>query len=83
MSNDPHAMPTWHGTTILSVRRGGKVVVIGDGQVSMGQTVMKPNARKVRRLGDGSVIGGFAGATADAFTLLERLEPSSSYIPTS
>ncbi|WP_414902006.1 ATP-dependent protease subunit HslV [Sphingomonas flavalba] len=65
---------TWHGTTILSVRRGGKVVVIGDGQVSMGQTVMKPNAKKVRRLGDGQVIGGFAGATADAFTLFERLE---------
>ncbi|WP_344692781.1 ATP-dependent protease subunit HslV [Sphingomonas cynarae] len=68
-------MPAWHGTTILSVRRGGKVVVIGDGQVSMGQTVMKPNARKVRRLGaEGKVIGGFAGATADAFTLFERLE---------
>ena len=67
-------MPVWHGTTILSVRRKDKVVVIGDGQVSMGQTVMKPNARKVRRLGDGSVIGGFAGATADAFTLFERLE---------
>ncbi|MBI0474143.1 ATP-dependent protease subunit HslV [Sphingomonas sp. MA1305] len=73
-------MPVWHGTTILSVRRGGKVVVIGDGQVSMGQTVMKPNARKVRRLGadgpdgKGAVIGGFAGATADAFTLFERLE---------
>ena len=64
----------WHGTTILSVRRGGKVVIAGDGQVSMGQTVMKPNAKKVRRLGDGSVIGGFAGATADAFTLFERLE---------
>ncbi len=64
----------WHGTTILSVRRGGRVVVIGDGQVSMGQTIMKPNAKKVRRLGDGSVIGGFAGATADAFTLFERLE---------
>ncbi|OYX37138.1 MULTISPECIES: ATP-dependent protease subunit HslV [unclassified Sphingomonas] len=64
----------WHGTTILSVRRGGKVVIAGDGQVSMGQTVMKPNARKVRKLGDGSVIGGFAGATADAFTLFERLE---------
>ncbi len=73
--NDPHAMPVWHGTTILSVRRGGKVVVAGDGQVSMGQTVMKPNAKKVRRLGaDGKVIGGFAGATADAFTLFERLE---------
>ena len=67
-------MPSWHGTTICSVRRGGRVVVAGDGQVSMGQTVMKPNARKVRRLGDGSVIGGFAGATADAFTLFERLE---------
>ncbi|MFS0736676.1 ATP-dependent protease subunit HslV [Sphingomonas sp. 1P06PA] len=65
---------TWHGTTILSVRKGGKAVVVGDGQVSMGQTVMKPNARKVRRLHDGSVIGGFAGATADAFTLFERLE---------
>ena len=64
----------WHGTTILSVRKNGKVVVVGDGQVSMGQTVMKPNAKKVRRLGDGSVIGGFAGATADAFTLFERLE---------
>ena len=68
-------MPVWHGTTILSVRRNGKVVVIGDGQVSMGQTVMKPNAKKVRRLGaDGQVIGGFAGATADAFTLFERFE---------
>ncbi|MGF7147229.1 ATP-dependent HslUV protease subunit HslV [Sphingomonas zeicaulis] len=67
-------LPKWHGTTILSVRKGGKVVVAGDGQVSMGQTVMKPNARKVRRLHDGSVIGGFAGATADAFTLFERLE---------
>ncbi|MCB2015359.1 MAG: ATP-dependent protease subunit HslV [Sphingobium sp.] len=67
-------MPQWHGTTILSVRKNGRVVVAGDGQVSMGQTVMKPNARKVRQLHDGSVIGGFAGATADAFTLFERLE---------
>ncbi len=67
-------MPVWHGTTIMSVRKNGKVIVAGDGQVSMGQTVMKPNARKVRRLHDGSVIGGFAGATADAFTLFERLE---------
>ncbi len=66
--------PKWHGTTILSVRRNGKVVVAGDGQVSLGNTVIKPNAKKVRRLGDGSVIGGFAGATADAFTLFERLE---------
>ncbi|AUW60263.1 HslU--HslV peptidase proteolytic subunit [Sphingobium sp. SCG-1] len=67
-------LPKWHGTTILSVRKNGRVIVVGDGQVSMGQTVMKPNARKVRRLHDGSVIGGFAGATADAFTLFERLE---------
>ena len=64
----------WHGTTILSVRRGDSVVVAGDGQVSMGQTVIKSNARKVRRLGEGGVIVGFAGATADAFTLFERLE---------
>ncbi len=64
----------WHGTTILTVRKGGKVVVGGDGQVSIGQTVIKSNARKVRRLGKGDVIGGFAGATADAFTLFERLE---------
>ena len=67
-------MPVWHGTTIVGIRRNGKAVIAGDGQVSMGQTIMKPNARKVRRLGDGSVIGGFAGATADAFTLFERLE---------
>ncbi|APR54354.1 ATP-dependent protease subunit HslV [Sphingomonas koreensis] len=65
---------TWHGTTILSVRRNGRVVIAGDGQVSQGSTVMKPNARKVRPLGDGKVIAGFAGATADAFTLFERLE---------
>jgi ATP-dependent HslUV protease, peptidase subunit HslV len=64
----------WHGTTILSVRKGGQVIVAGDGQVSLGQTVIKSNARKVRRLGGGSVIAGFAGATADAFTLFERLE---------
>ncbi|MBU0725658.1 MAG: ATP-dependent protease subunit HslV [Alphaproteobacteria bacterium] len=64
----------WHGTTILSVRKDGKVVVAGDGQVSLGQTVIKSNARKVRPLGDGSVLVGFAGATADAFTLFERLE---------
>lgn len=67
-------MPAWHGTTIVSVRKGGKVVIAGDGQVTAGQTVMKPNARKVRPLGDGKVIAGFAGATADAFTLFERLE---------
>src|SRR5919107_693279 len=67
-------MESWHGTTILAVRKNGRAVIAGDGQVSLGQTVIKPNARKVRRLGDGSVIGGFAGATADAFTLFERLE---------
>ena len=71
MSEKP---PVWHGTTILSVRRNGRVVIAGDGQVSMGQTVMKPNAKKVRPLADGEVIAGFAGATADAFTLFERLE---------
>ncbi len=64
----------WHGTTILSVRKGNAVVIAGDGQVSLGDTVVKANANKVRRLGDGSVIAGFAGATADAFTLFERLE---------
>lgn len=65
---------SWHGTTILSVRTRDKVVLAGDGQVSMGRTIVKPNATKVRRLGEGNVIGGFAGATADAFTLFERLE---------
>ena len=64
----------WHGTTILSVRKGGTVVIGGDGQVSIEQTVVKANARKVRRLAKGDVIAGFAGATADAFTLFERLE---------
>jgi ATP-dependent HslUV protease subunit HslV len=64
----------WHGTTILTVRKGGKVVIAGDGQVSVGQTVIKHNAKKVRPLGKGGVIAGFAGATADAFTLFERLE---------
>ncbi|MEB3416785.1 ATP-dependent protease subunit HslV [Alteriqipengyuania sp. WL0013] len=74
-SKDSHGLTTWHGTTIIGVKRGGKTVVAGDGQVSMGNTVMKPNARKVRRIGkDGKVVGGFAGATADAFTLFERLE---------
>ena len=65
---------SWHATTILTVRKDGKVVIAGDGQVSLGQTIIKSNARKVRRLGRGDVIGGFAGATADAFTLFERLE---------
>jgi ATP-dependent HslUV protease, peptidase subunit HslV len=64
----------WHGTTILAVRKDGRVVIAGDGQVSLGQTIVKSNARKVRRLADGSVIAGFAGATADALTLFERLE---------
>ena len=73
----PHtnaADSSWHATTILTVRKGGKVVIAGDGQVSLGQTIIKSNAKKVRRLGKGDVIGGFAGATADAFTLFERLE---------
>jgi ATP-dependent HslUV protease subunit HslV len=76
MTSDPasHGLVQWHGTTIIGVRRGGTTVIAGDGQVSMGNTVMKPNARKVRRIGDGSVVAGFAGATADAFTLFERLE---------
>ena len=64
----------WHGTTILSVRKGGQVVIAGDGQVSLGNTVIKANAKKVRRIGKGDVIAGFAGATADAFALFERLE---------
>ncbi len=67
-------LPTWHATTICSVRKDGKVVIAGDGQVSVGDTVMKANARKVRHLAGGKVIAGFAGATADAFTLFERLE---------
>ena len=65
---------SWRGTTILSVRKGNQVVIAGDGQVTFGNTVIKSNARKVRRLGDGSIVAGFAGATADAFTLFERLE---------
>ncbi len=75
MRNETAArLPGWHATTILMVRKGGRVVIGGDGQVSMGQTVVKANARKVRRLAKGEVIAGFAGATADAFTLFERLE---------
>ena len=69
ISSDP-----WHGTTILTVRKDGVVAIGGDGQVSIGQTIVKANAKKLRRLGKGDVIGGFAGATADAFTLFERLE---------
>lgn len=68
------APPSMHATTIITVRKGGKVVIAGDGQVSLGQTIIKGNARKVRPLGKGNVIAGFAGATADAFTLFERLE---------
>ena len=70
----PQQSDVWHGTTILSLRKGGEVVVAGDGQVSMGETVVKSNAKKVRRLGGGNVIAGFAGTTADAITLFERLE---------
>ena len=72
----------FHATTILMVRKGGRVVIGGDGQVSLGQTVIKGNARKVRRLGKGDVIAGFAGATADAFTLFERLEAKLEQYPT-
>ncbi len=74
MNEAPSTHALWHGTTILTVRKGGKVVIAGDGQVSVGQTIVKSNAKKVRKLGKGDVIGGFAGATADAFTLFERLE---------
>lgn len=74
-SGASHGLIQWHGTTIIGVKKNGRTVIAGDGQVSMGNTVMKPNARKVRRIGEGgSVIAGFAGATADAFTLFERLE---------
>ncbi len=74
-SNNSHGLTQWHGTTIVGIKRGDKTVIAGDGQVSMGNTVMKPNARKVRRIGEGGkVVAGFAGATADAFTLFERLE---------
>jgi ATP-dependent HslUV protease subunit HslV len=74
-SNESHGLVQWHSTTIIGVKRGDVTVIAGDGQVSMGNTVMKPNARKVRRIGEGGkVVAGFAGATADAFTLFERLE---------
>ena len=72
--NQADRAQTWHGTTILTVRKGGRVVIAGDGQVSLGATIIKANARKVRSIGRGDVIGGFAGATADAFTLFQRLE---------
>ncbi|MGI9385274.1 MAG: ATP-dependent protease subunit HslV [Methyloligellaceae bacterium] len=74
MTHSQSSSEIWHGTTILSVRKGGTVVIAGDGQVSLGQTIVKSNARKVRTLGTGGVIAGFAGATADALTLFERLE---------
>ena len=73
MSNTA-SFPDWHGTTILALRKDGVTVIAGDGQVSMGQTIVKGNAKKVRRLAEGRVVAGFAGATADAFTLIERLE---------
>jgi ATP-dependent HslUV protease subunit HslV len=74
-SNNPAHNPNWHGTTIVAIRKGRDVVIAGDGQVTVGATIMKGNARKVRRIGkDGAVIAGFAGATADAFALFERLE---------
>src|ERR1700742_4090385 len=73
MPHDP-SFPGWHATTILMVRKGGRTVIAGDGQVSLGQTIIKGNAKKVRRLAKGDVIAGFAGATADAFTLFERLQ---------
>lgn len=71
-----------YATTILSVRKNGKVAIAGDGQVSFGSTVLKSNAKKIRKLGDGSIIVGFAGATADAFTLFERLETKLEQYPT-
>src|SRR5712671_142799 len=74
MQSPSNSSDAWHGTTILTVRKGGTVAIGGDGQVSIGQTIVKANARKVRQLANGDVIGGFAGATADAFTLFERLE---------
>jgi ATP-dependent HslUV protease subunit HslV len=74
MQDNSQSSSGWHATTIVLVKKGARTAVAGDGQVSLGQTVIKPNARKVRRLAKGDVIAGFAGATADAFTLFERLE---------
>jgi ATP-dependent HslUV protease subunit HslV len=73
---------TWHGTTILCVRKGADVVIAGDGQATMGAIKIKSNTRKVRRLGNGNIIAGFAGATADAFTLFELLEAKLEQYPT-
>ena len=80
--SDTYLKEQWRSTTILSVRKNGKVVVVGDGQVSAGNTVMKAHTRKVRRVGGGHVLAGFAGATADAFALLERLETKLEQYPT-
>lgn len=74
MQDHPPSLEGWQGTTIIMVKKGGRTVIGGDGQVSIGQTIVKGNAKKVRRLAKGEVIGGFAGGTADAFTLFERLE---------
>lgn len=74
MTNPQDSKAIWHGTTVLAVRKNGKLVMLSDGQVSMGQTIMKGNARKVRQIAGGAILAGFAGATADAFTLFERLE---------
>jgi ATP-dependent HslUV protease subunit HslV len=74
MTQTASNFPDWHGTTILAVRKNGRTVIAGDGQVSMGPTIVKGAARKVRTLAGGKVLAGFAGATADAFTLIERLE---------
>lgn len=74
--------PTWHGTTVLAVRKDGRTVIAADGQVTLGNTVLKSNARKLRQLAGGKVIAGFAGATADAFTLFERLETKLEQYPT-
>ena len=82
MTHDYADASKWRGATILSVRKNGKVVVVGDGQVSAGNTVMKSGARKVRRIAGGRVVAGFAGATADAFALLERLETKLEQYPT-
>ncbi|CAL4866457.1 ATP-dependent protease subunit HslV [Asticcacaulis sp. MM231] len=81
MSEHNSPFPNWHGTTIVAVRKNNKTVIAGDGQVSMGATIVKGGARKVRTLAGGKVIAGFAGATADAFTLLERLEAKLELFP--
>jgi ATP-dependent HslUV protease, peptidase subunit HslV len=74
MTTQENSAPQWHGTTVIAVRKSNKLVMMSDGQVSMGPTIMKGNARKVRRIANGEILAGFAGATADAFTLFERLE---------